>query len=97
MAQLPERSGVALPDGADARGAGTEQLVAWLRVHGVPEAQLREVEEMDRAFRGFQREVLRYGLLKALIAKGYDVPHDATAWKAYDAAMQEALRAPTGP
>ena len=88
---LPERCGVALPSGADARAAGTEELVAWLRDQGVPGPQLGEVQELDGTLRGFQREVLRYGLLKALIDKGYDVPRDEAAWAAYAAAMQAAL------
>jgi hypothetical protein len=92
-AMVPERCGVALPSGADARGAPTAELVAWLRGHGVPEARLREVQELDASLRGFQRDVLRYGLVKALIDKGYDVPRDAAAWAAFDAAMRQALHA----
>jgi hypothetical protein len=86
---IPARSGVALDNGADAvTEASTAELLAWLRARRVPEGSLREVEAMDHVLRGFQQAVLRYGLVKALIEKGYDVPYDAALWHAYDAAMR---------
>lgn len=93
--EFPDRSGVALAGGADAiTEATTPELLAWLRTQRVPEARLREVEQLDRGLTGFRQAVLRYGLVKALLGKGYDVPHDAAAWAAFEAAMQEKLRTP---
>ncbi|HEV8358887.1 MAG TPA: hypothetical protein VGR28_00375 [Candidatus Thermoplasmatota archaeon] len=87
---LPD-CGVAL-DGRDAvRDASTEQWLAWLRALKIGERELREVEQLDRGLRDVQLVVLRYGLLKALIEKGYDVPRDAAQWQAFDAAMRARL------
>ena len=89
---IPKRSGVALDNGADAvTEASTAELLEWLRAKGVPPASLREVEAMEHGLSGFQQAVLRYGVVKALIEKGYDVPHDAALWSAYDAAMRARL------
>ena len=91
---LPPRSGVPLDNGADAvTEASTAELLAWLTAKGVPEPRLREVGQMDRTLRGFQRAVLRYGLVKALIEKGHHVPRDDLAWASFDAAMQQRLLA----
>jgi hypothetical protein len=87
---LPD-CGIAL-EGRDAvRDASTEQWLEWLRAQKIGELQVREVEHLDQGLRGFQRDVLRYGLLKALIEKGYDVPLDAGLWEAFDAAMRARL------
>lgn len=88
----PARSGVALTNGSDAvTEASTAELLVWLRGYRVPEARVAEVERLDQDLRGFQRLVLRYGLVKALIDKGYDVPRDAAAWDAFDHAMRGRL------
>lgn len=90
---LPARSGVSLSNGADAvTEASTAELLQWLRSKGVPERKLAEAEQLDHALKGFRRTVLRYGLVKALIDKGHDVPRDAALWAVYDAAMQRALQ-----
>lgn len=90
---LPDRSGIASADGADAiLHATTPTFVAWLRQHGLPDGRLREAEQLDQRLRDFQRTVLRYGLAKALIEKGYPVARDAAAWAVFDAAMQRRLQ-----
>jgi hypothetical protein len=92
--ELPARSGVALASGEDAvTEATTAQLVAWLQAQGLPAERLREAERLDQGLRGFRRTLLRYGLVKALLDKGYEVAKDAQAWEAFDAAVQRALAA----
>jgi hypothetical protein len=95
-AMAPPRSGILLPDGLDAMVAPTPLFLDWLRARGVPAERVRDVEGLDRGLRGEQRDVLRYGLLKALVDKGYDVPRDEAAWQALCAAMEAALRARHG-
>lgn len=93
MAELPRHSGVACGNGADAvLEASTVELLAWLQAKHLPEPRLREVERLDTGLRGFRRTVLRYGLVKALIDKGHDVPRDAAAWAVFDAAMRARLQ-----
>ena len=92
MESLPARSGVALSNGADAiTEASTAELLAWLRSKGLSDKRLAEVEGLDNGLRGFRRLVLRYGLVKALLDKGHDVPRDATVWAVFDAALKARL------
>lgn len=88
---LPQRSGVPLPGGADVLDAPTADLLAWLRTKGVAEPRLRDAEQLDKTLQGFRRTVLRYGLVRAAIEKGHEVPRDAEAWAAFDAAMRAHL------
>lgn len=75
--------------------ADTAEFLAWLRARGLPEQGQLDVAQMDRRLQGFQRTVLRYGVVKALLEKGYPVPRDAALWAVFDAAMR--LRLPRAP